>query len=118
MTVTAGGMRPLGRLAFIDNYRQIAQRLRDELKACLEPDNLAAASSQTGLSLRTNRPRVYIVTGLGGGTGSGMFIDLAYAVRAQLRQLGYPQPDIVGLMLLPPIDKTTSGSGRRLIPDQ
>src|SRR5207253_3749977 len=45
--LTAGAMRPLGRLAFIDNYRQIAQRVRDELKACLEPDDLAVASSQT-----------------------------------------------------------------------
>jgi hypothetical protein len=47
--------------------------------------------------MRSNRPRVYLVAGLGGGTGSGMVLDLAYAVRHRLKRLGYENPDITGL---------------------
>jgi hypothetical protein len=106
------GVRALGRLAFCDNYRNIVRRLQLELDEMLEPQVLENAARATKLGLRTNRPRVYVVTCLGGGTGSGMFLDLAYNVRALLRQMGYENPDVVGLLLLPPID----GSRTRLLP--
>ncbi|HWG43896.1 MAG TPA: tubulin-like doman-containing protein [Gemmataceae bacterium] len=99
------GVRALGRLAFCDNYRLIVRRLQTELNACLDPDALASALRQTGLGLRTNRVRVYVITSLAGGTGSGMFVDLAYTVRALLKQAGYSQPDVVGLFLLPSVDR-------------
>ena len=99
------GVRALGRLAFCDNYRTIVRRLQMELDACLEPNALPAAARQSGLGLRTNRPRVYVVANLAGGTGGGVFLDLAYTLRAMLRQMGYAQPDVVGLLLLPPVDR-------------
>jgi serine/threonine protein kinase len=102
--VTAG-VRALGRLAFCDNYRVIRRRLRNELEACLDLEALTAAGRQTGLGLRTSRPRVYLVASLAGGTGSGMFLDLAYVTRALLRQMGHEQPDVVGLFLLPRVDR-------------
>jgi serine/threonine protein kinase len=102
--VTAG-VRALGRLAFCDNYRLIVQRLQTELNICMDPETLNAAVKQTGLGLRSNRVRVYVIAGLAGGTGGGMFLDLAYTVRALLKQAGYPQPDVVGLFLLPSVDR-------------
>ncbi|HEV3258950.1 MAG TPA: tubulin-like doman-containing protein [Gemmataceae bacterium] len=96
-----GGLRALGRLAFFDNYRAITQRLRDSLESCADPDTLAAAVRHTGLALRSNRPRVYVVTGLAGGTGGGIFIDLAYVARSLLRQLGHARPEVIGALLLP-----------------
>ncbi len=95
------GRRGLGRLAFWDNFRPIEQRLRAELTACLDPAALAEADRLTGLGLRSNRPRVYIVASLAGGTGSGMFLDLAYLARHLLRKLGYTKPEVVGVLLLP-----------------
>ena len=50
------------------------------------------------------------MAGLGGGTGSGMFIDTAYIIREQLRRLGYAEPDVVGLLLLPPTDPAAKKS--------
>jgi serine/threonine protein kinase len=102
------GMRALGRLAFFDNYRNIAAKLRRELEACRQPEKLDFAVKQTGLGLRSNRPRVYLVAGLSGGTGSGMFLDMAYVLRNQLRQLGYTQIDLVGIFVLPPVDRQPS----------
>jgi len=96
------GLRALGRLAFCDHYRTIMQKIQIELDACLEPTAITAAMASTGLDKRTNRPRIYIVAGLGGGTGSGMFLDLAYAIRARLKRIGYSAPDVTGLLLVPP----------------
>jgi hypothetical protein len=94
------GVRALGRLAFCDHYRTIVRRVRADLEACLDAEALAAADRHTGLGLRSNRPRVYLVASLAGGTGGGMFLDLAYAVRAQLRLLGYA-PDLVSVLAVP-----------------
>jgi serine/threonine protein kinase len=99
------GVRALGRLAFCDNYRLIARRLQTELEACMNADALNSAVQQTGLGLRGNRLRVYVITSLAGGSGSGMFLDVAYTVRAMLKQAGYSQPDMVGLFLLPSVDR-------------
>ena len=99
------GVRALGRLAFCDNYRTIVRRLQMELDACLDPAALQTAARQSRLGVRTNRPRVYVVANLAGGTGGGIFLDLAYTLRALLRQMGYAQPDVVGLLLLPPVDR-------------
>jgi hypothetical protein len=45
---------------------------------------------------------VYVVAGLGGGTGGGMFLDVAYLLRTRLKRLGYHDPEVVGVLLLPP----------------
>lgn len=93
-------LRFLGRLAFMDHYRDIAERLRTELKACCEAETLAQADKNTKLGLRTNMPRVYIVTSMAGGT-AGMFLDLAYLCRAFLKEAGYAHPDLTGVFFLP-----------------
>jgi serine/threonine protein kinase len=103
------GMRALGRLAFLDHYRVYAEKLVASLDVCTHPDALAAADRSTRLGLRTNRPRVYIVAGLGGGTGGGMFLDAAYSARHKLRQMGYADPEIVGLFLLPAAERGAKG---------
>jgi eukaryotic-like serine/threonine-protein kinase len=108
--MTTTGVRAFGRLALCDHYRPMAKRLREELESCLAPAALAEADSQTGLGQRTNQPRVYIVTALGGGTGSGMFLDLAYVLRHQLKQLGYPEPTIHALLMLPHVDSNAAKS--------
>jgi len=100
----AAGIRAFGRLAFLDNYRTIAPRIRQAIEPLLNPDVLEQASKKTGLGIRTNQVRVYLVTGLAGGTGSGMFLDLAYLIQHELRQVGYRNPDTVGLLLVPKAD--------------
>jgi hypothetical protein len=100
------GLRALGRLAFVDNYPAVSRRIHAELQACTDAQALAEAEQRTHLGKRSNRPRVYVVTSLAGGTGSGMFLDLAYVVRRLLKQMGYPRPEVVGLFLLPAADQT------------
>ncbi|MCE9532024.1 MAG: protein kinase, partial [Planctomycetes bacterium] len=102
---TTLGIRCLGRLAYCDHYRTFATKLKDELEGCVSPDALAQADRYAKLGVRTNRPRVYIVAGLAGGTGGGMFIDAAYTARHKLKQLGYADPEVIGIFLAPTFDR-------------
>lgn len=97
------GLRALGRLAYANYRREIGERVTTALQACTQADTLEAAARDTGLGLRRNWPRVYLLSGLGGGTGSGMLIDVAYGVRAELVKRGYDPPDIAGVLLAPPV---------------
>jgi serine/threonine protein kinase len=108
---SAGGWRALGRLAFVSCGTTIAARLRQELEACAVEGPLQEVVRRTGLGLRSSRPRVYVVTGLTGGTGSGMFLDLAAALRRELRQLGQPRADVIGVLLVPAVERAGSPRG-------
>ncbi len=103
----AKGVRAFGRLALFDNYRVVAQRLRQEIETFLTGESLANSDKTTKLGLRTNRPRAYILAGLAGGSGSGIFLDLAFLIRNEMRQVGYLKPEVVGLFFVPPADKTS-----------
>ena len=109
---TTQGIRALGRLAWCDHYRAISRKIREHLEAVVQPDALSQTQRQTGQTLRTNRPRVYIIADLGGGTGGGTFIDAAYTVRHKMMHLGYGDPQIVGIFHLPSADRTSLQSGR------
>ncbi|MFO0797235.1 MAG: tubulin-like doman-containing protein [Gemmataceae bacterium] len=103
--VAAAGVRAFGRLALVDHYRAVAQRLRQEIGNFQTDEPLAKADKATQLGLRTNRPRAYVLAGLGGGTGSGMFLDLAFIIRQELRAVGYVRPEVAGVFLVPPAEK-------------
>jgi hypothetical protein len=103
---TAGGWRALGRLAFVTCAAAIATRLRHELEACCAEIPLQDVIRRTALGLRSSRPRVYVVTGLSGGTGSGMFLDMAAALRRELLQLGHPHAEVIGVLLVPAVERT------------
>ncbi|VTS02342.1 tubulin-like doman-containing protein [Tuwongella immobilis] len=98
------GIRAMGRLALCDHYRVVASRMVSQLEGCTHPDTLARADRHLQIGLRTNRPRVYVIASLGGGTGSGMFVDLAYIARHKLKSLGYTNPEVIGVLYLPPVE--------------
>ncbi|BBO30999.1 tubulin-like doman-containing protein [Lacipirellula parvula] len=82
------GLRPLGRLAFVDH----AQRVEERLIAAIQGAVSASGAIQ-------GPPRIYLVSSVSGGTGSGMSLDLGYAVRAALATLGIDNGEVVGLFL-------------------
>ena len=103
----ADGVRSFGRLAFCDNYRNIAQRIRQEIETFLTDESLDLAGQKTGLGVRTNRARAYLLAGTAGGTGSGMILDLAFVVKHELRSVGYRKPESIAVLLVPPGDKAS-----------
>ena len=83
------GSRGLGRLAFADNYLRLVARFKRDLQQISHPDVIYQSVSQTGLALRDNIPRVYVIACASGGA-SGYLADLGYSVRRLLQQLRVP----------------------------
>lgn len=91
----ASGIRPVGRLAFFHNYRKIHRvietaenRTIGHEKKLLEKGFIV----EPGLSL-------FVVGSLCGGTGSGMFLDVAYSLR---RMYGEQENQLVGYLVMSP----------------
>ena len=104
----AAGIRAFGRLALLDHAKLITQKVLQEVEPFLTDDVLKDCAEETERlgECGTNQPRVYLLAGLAGGTGSGMLTDLAYLVKHNLRQHGYFHPDMVGILFVPPADAT------------
>jgi hypothetical protein len=92
------GLRPLGRLAFVDHFERVRDRVARVIQAAVDPAGLAASSRNTGLAAVKGPPRVYLLASTSGGTGSGMVLDLGYLVRKVLRDLGLPDEGICGIL--------------------
>lgn len=107
---TGAGLRPLARLAFIDNYRSLAMRLDAELRALGAHDTPVDSSPESDLGLRTARPRVYLVASLTGNTGSGMFVDVAYLLRNLLTEQGHDDVELVGMLYIPSVPRAGAPS--------
>lgn len=80
------GLRPLGRLAFADHAAAIYQRIKDLVEQIARPEAVAATAEVLGLDPALGCINVFVVTSSAGGVGSGMTIDLAYAIRTILAE--------------------------------
>ena len=87
----AAGIRQAGRLLLHLNILEIVDIIKKKLDKIRE-----------GVSLSKNPVNVVIFTGLGGGTGSGIFIDVAYIVRQCIKEFS-GQAFINGVLLMPDI---------------
>ncbi len=75
---TAGGqIRPAGRLAFYSNFGKV----RDKVEETIEAAKSIALGIEDSTSI-DKRLSIYIVSSLGGGTGSGMVIDVGFLIRS------------------------------------
>jgi hypothetical protein len=93
------GLRPLGRLALVDNAAAVLCRVRELLSRITSPTAIAATLNATSAALRDEAPRVFLITSVAGGTGSGMAVSLAYAVRQLLQELRLSPRGLSGMFL-------------------
>lgn len=91
------GLRPLGRLAFVDHAGEIARRLRNALRKISSPEAMERTSTSAGVKF-TGPPRIVVVGAIGGGIG-GMFVDMGFLARQILEDMGCPQGIVQSLML-------------------
>lgn len=82
----AAGIRQAGRLILFLNFQRIYDALQRKLSKISE--NYDASKC---------RPRIYLFAGIGGGTGSGMFIDLSYMMRS------IQNVDLQGVIFMPDV---------------
>ena len=92
------GRRPLGRLALLDHAERMFERVRKALAVITSSDAMAKTAATTGLEFSSRVPRVFVISSISGGTGSGMVLDVAYAVRTILADLGLADDGVCGLL--------------------
>ena len=93
------GLRPLGRLAFADHFEAICDRLQSNIENISTAENLAKTADFLDMDPGEISPRVFVVTSISGGIGSGMALDLAYTIKLLLHEAGIPTDQLVGLLL-------------------
>jgi serine/threonine protein kinase len=93
------GIRPLGRLAFADHHEKIFQQLHERLEEITKPELLAQTAETLALDPVGSRARAFVIGSIAGGVGSGMILDLAYAVRTVLLEQGIPDEDVIGILM-------------------
>ena len=97
-TLRTEGIRPLGRLALVDHARRACQRIRIACSEAISTQSHDQAEDSLGFRFKENALRVVVVASASGGTGSGMSLDLAYAVRTVLQRLNIQDAQITGLI--------------------
>ncbi len=80
----AQGIRPVGRLAFFHNHRQIKTALQTAEQRTRGHESKLI---QQGLVVE-NELNIFVVGSLCGGTGSGIFLDTAYCLRGMYGDRG------------------------------
>jgi hypothetical protein len=80
----AAQIRAVGRLALIADLRNTFDVIQKAISKMLSPvatTELQAAASVLGIEMEETTPQVFIISSLGGGSGSGMFTDIAELVK-------------------------------------
>ena len=106
----AGARRPVGRLAFFQEFSKVFEAIRGDLSVPLT-DVVQRALFEANLGGVSRAPRVIIIGSLAGGTGSGTFLDVAFLTRYLFSQLGYlaSAGTITGVFGLPSVIHLASG---------
>ena len=104
----AGAVRARGRLAYFWNYTQIARRLEEQMLQ-ITKDSSKETAIRNGLQVGEGIT-VYVVGSLLGGTGSGMFLDLAYTVRNKFKN--QRMLETVGMFSIPPNSEAVAVDNR------
>lgn len=73
-------IRPLGRLGFFYKYDDIIKKL-DFLKNKISSRDNINKTQELGLEVDASKTDIYIVFSIAGGTGSGIFLDMAFSLK-------------------------------------
>ncbi len=75
------GMRPLGRLALVDQQERVRQHILESIQTAIAEESVAETCEATRLQISAGPIDVVLVASTSGGTGSGAVLDLSYLVR-------------------------------------
>ena len=89
----------MGRLLFASHFETIYQSLQAAIDEIVLPEHLATTADTLGMNPGKAQPRVYLVSSISGGIGSGMILDLAYTIKLLLAERGLSECSVNGMML-------------------
>ena len=90
-TAGAGGKRPVGRAAFFNRVSDIRSRVEQKLSEL----NMANPTAQS--------LRIFLFTGIAGGTGSGNYLDVAYMLK-DIGNKTHASAQVFGYIFLPDVN--------------
>lgn len=93
----ANGIRQIGRLMLFHNFQRVSAQINAVLKSIV-----------SRAQVKSNNPQIFILTGIGGGTGSGIFLDIAYLIRKLTGDL-HLNVKISGYIFTPDLNKNNGG---------
>jgi len=95
-------MRIIGRIAFFRRFHTYKSRLKPKLKRLGDiAAHQRAHADERPTPMEVHLPLIFIVTSLCGGTGAGMFLDVAHHLRSQLEFL--EKAKIIGILVMPSV---------------
>lgn len=97
LTEGAGQVRTNGRFALVANSKEVESKVQDSLSRVARVDTV----DNPKYELIDSKTDIYLIFSLGGGTGCGTFIDMAYLLRRSA-----PKCKIAGYGLLPKVFRT------------
>ncbi len=102
LTHGAGQVRTNGRFAFVVNSESVEERVNIAL-------NKVGRANATGekYELIDNKTDIYLIFSLGGGTGCGIFLDMAYLIR----RIAGDNCKLAGYGMLPEVFKAQMSNG-------
>lgn len=109
ITRGAGTIRQLGRLCFWWHYAEIRNAITSILNDLMQDRHADSMRDEHGIEIDPGI-NFHIVAGLAGGTGSGMFLDLAYLVRKLAVSLGVRPIEVNGYLILPQAFRDLAGA--------
>ncbi len=111
LTTGAGQVRTNGRFALICNSAEVENKVRDSLSRVSRIETV----DNPNYELIDSKTDIYLIFSLGGGTGCGTFIDMAYLLR---RCSSNSNCKIAGFGLLPKVFSTKFTNGmERVLPN-
>lgn len=81
MTEGAGQIRAYSRLGFFEHYTEIRNAIANAGNVVRNIENIKAVHERQHLETNMADLQVFVVFSLAGGTGSGMFLDLAFLIK-------------------------------------
>lgn len=90
-TAGAGGVRQIGRLLLVDKIKELKERIDDLVTQAKE-------------ELDEPKVQVLIFAGIGGGTGSGTFLDVCYLVKYVMQNAAIDKYTIQAMVFLPDVN--------------
>ncbi len=99
VTVGAKGIRAIGRLAYFLNFGTIKKAFLSLVSQVTDQPNLRYMAENHGVQVATGI-NIFMVTSVCGGTGSGMFLDLAFTIKDLMAGVEHNR---IGYLVLPGI---------------
>lgn len=116
--IGAAGIRPVGRFAFHASFDTLYPHyISPAMDRIVQIRTLVSATvggAPDKIQVTYSQPRIYIISSLCGGTGSGIFLDTAMVVRHLMEQKNL-DGEIVGIFYLPSVFSHESGISAALM---